>query len=84
MIQIKWKTKASKQFMKLPQAQQIQIADGVDALHDFPNVQNVKQLKNHTYQYRLRIGRFRVLFNFHKVVEIISIEEVKKRDDNTY
>lgn len=84
MIKVEWKNRATKQFLKLPQEQQVQIADGVDALYDFPNVQNVKTLKNHKYQYRLRIGRFRVLFNFHKVIEIISIEEVKKRDDNTY
>ncbi|UTC61792.1 type II toxin-antitoxin system RelE/ParE family toxin [Treponema sp. OMZ 787] len=84
MIKIEWKNKATKQFLKLPQEQQIQIADGVDVLYNFPNVQNVKTLKNHKYQYRLRIGRFRILFNFHKVIEIISIEEVKKRDDNTY
>lgn len=84
MITIEWKHKATRQFLKLPQAQQVQVADGVDALYDFPNVKNVKALKNHKYQYRLRIGRFRVLFNFQKVIEIISIEEVKKRDDNTY
>ncbi|UTC65193.1 type II toxin-antitoxin system RelE/ParE family toxin [Treponema sp. OMZ 788] len=84
MIKIEWKNKATKQFLKLPQEQQIQIADGVDVLYNFPNVQNVKTLKNHKYQYRLRIGRFRILFNFRKVIEIISIEEVKKRDDNTY
>ena len=84
MIKIEWKNRATKQFLKLTQEQQVQIADGVDALYDFPNVQNVKTLKNHKYQYRLRIGRFRVLFNFYKVIEIISIEEVKKRDDNTY
>lgn len=84
MIKIEWKVKAAKQFYKLSQAQQIQIANGIDALYNFPTVKNVKALKNHTYQYRLRIGRFRVLFNFYKVIEIISIEEVKKRDDNTY
>lgn len=55
MIKIEWKNKATKQFLKLPQKQQIQIADGVD-----------------------------VLFNFQKIIQIISIEEIKKRDDNTY
>jgi len=84
MIKIEWKNKATKQFLKLPQKQQIQIADGVDVLYNFPNVQNVKALQNHKYQYRLRIGRFRILFNFQKIIQIISIEEIKKRDDNTY
>ena len=33
---------------------------------------------------RLRIGNYRILFNFDDVVKIISIEEVKKRDERTY
>jgi mRNA-degrading endonuclease RelE of RelBE toxin-antitoxin system len=49
-----------------------------------PNCINVKALVNHDYQYRLRVGNFRVFFNFDGVVHIVSIEEVKKRDERTY
>ncbi len=84
MIKIEWKNKATKQLLKLPQDRQIKIVDGIDALYKFPNVKNVIHLINHKYDYRLRIGRFRILFNFKKKIEIISIEEVKKRDGKTY
>ena len=45
---------------------------------------NIKKLTNHQYDYRLRVGNYRVLFNVHECIEIISIEEVKKRDERTY
>ena len=44
----------------------------------------VKQLVNHKYDYRMRVGRYRVLFNCENEVKIIRIEEVKKRDERTY
>ncbi|HCU30259.1 MAG TPA: cytotoxic translational repressor of toxin-antitoxin stability system, partial [Sphaerochaeta sp.] len=31
-----------------------------------------------------RVGSYRVLFNILETVEIISIEEVRKRDERTY
>ena len=56
----------------------------VDTLCNFPYVRNIKALTNHKYDYRLRVGRYRVLFNHFEKIHIISIEEVKKRDDSTY
>jgi mRNA interferase RelE/StbE len=43
-----------------------------------------KFLKKHHYDYRMRIGRYHVLFNHDDVVRIIEIQEVKKRDEQTY
>jgi mRNA-degrading endonuclease RelE of RelBE toxin-antitoxin system len=45
---------------------------------------NVKALVNHGHQYRLCVGNFRVFFNFDGVIRIVSIGEVKKRDERTY
>lgn len=53
-------------------------------LANMPDCGNVKALVNHEYQYRLRFGNFRVFFNFDGVVHIVTIEEVKKRDERTY
>jgi mRNA-degrading endonuclease RelE of RelBE toxin-antitoxin system len=41
-------------------------------------------LTNHTHGHRLRVGNYRVLFNVLATVEVINIEEVKKRDERTY
>lgn len=49
-----------------------------------PHVQNNRALVNHHYGYRLRVGNYRILFDWDGSVKIVSIEEVKKRDEHTY
>lgn len=49
-----------------------------------PNCLNIKVLVNHKYDYRLRIGQYRVLFTWDDEIQIVQIEEVKKRDEHTY
>jgi mRNA-degrading endonuclease RelE of RelBE toxin-antitoxin system len=81
---IEWTRKATKQLRKLDRQYQVQVRDGVDALRNFPECGNVKALSNHRYDYRLRIGNYRVFFEFEQVVRIVTIQEVKKRDERTY
>ncbi|MBN2402650.1 MAG: type II toxin-antitoxin system RelE/ParE family toxin [Spirochaetes bacterium] len=57
------------------------IYNAVDDLKNFPNCSNVKKLKDRD-EYRLRVGRWRVFFT--KSFEILYIEEVKIRNENTY
>ncbi len=85
MYCIDWKKKARKQLDKIDNKKaQNEIFDAAAALGNFPNVGQVKQLTNHKYGYRLRVGRYRVFFDVDNAVRIISIEEVKKRYDRTY
>ena len=70
---------------KLDRKAQADIRDAVSAkLPCFPDCSGIKALTNHACDYRLRVGNYRVLFNHDSLVEIISIEEVKKRDEHTY
>ncbi len=84
MYAVEWKRKAVKQLRKIDRAHQPKIIVDVGGLMNWPDCSNVKHLTNHTYDYRLRVGRYRVFFNVHDVVEVIHIEEVKKRDERTY
>ena len=85
MNSINWQPKALKQLRKVDaQAnKQIRTAVTVD-LADLTKARNVKSLKDHEYGYRLRVGSYRVLFDFDGTVRIVSIEEVRKRDERTY
>lgn len=76
--------KAAKQLRKLQPADSKLVRVECNKLADMPNCANVKALVNHPQQYRLRIGNFRVLFDFDGYAHIVSIEEVKKRDERTY
>jgi mRNA-degrading endonuclease RelE of RelBE toxin-antitoxin system len=53
-------------------------------LVDLASARNVKALTNHEYGYRLRVGNYRVFFEFDGAIRIVSIEEVRKRYERTY
>lgn len=85
MNTINWTTKAVKQLSKLPGQQNKAVRAAVSSeLVDLAQARNVKKLTNHAYGYRLRVGNYRVFFEFDGSVRIVTIEEVKKRDEQTY
>jgi mRNA-degrading endonuclease RelE of RelBE toxin-antitoxin system len=84
MNSIEWSTKALKQLLKVNKPEQVAIKNSVGELANMPNVRNVKALTNHEHQYRLRVGNYRVFFNFDGAIRIVYIEEVRKRDERTY
>lgn len=84
MNTISWSNKARKQLLKLPRKEARKIHEGVLALEHFPACQNIKKLTNHQYEYRLRVGRFRVFFNYDGAIRIVTLEEVKRRNEHTY
>nr|WP_198039350.1 type II toxin-antitoxin system RelE/ParE family toxin [Paraburkholderia sp. SOS3] len=81
---INWTAKAARQLRKLDRQHQVTIRDGVASLVSMPLCQNVVHLTNHLHGYRLRIGDFRVLFNWDGEIKVVEIEEVRKRDERTY
>ena len=85
MNAINWQPKALRQLRKLDAhaGKQIRLAVSSELL-DLSKARNVKALVNHAYGYRLRVGSHRVFFDFDGAVRIVSIEEVKKRDERTY
>lgn len=85
MNSIDWQPKALRQLRKIDAQTGKQIRTAVSAeLVDLAMARNVKALTNHTYGYRLRVGAYRVFFEFDGAVSIVSIEEVRKRDERTY
>lgn len=85
MNAIEWKPKALRQLRKLDALAGKRIRAAVTTeLVDLSKARNVKVLSEHGYSHRLRVGSYRVLFNFDGAVHIVSIEEVRKRDERTY
>lgn len=86
MFKIEWEKKALKQLLKLRNKQ---TADRIrkatrEELPEYEKSRNVKALNNHIYQYRLRVGHYRIFFDVKEDLKIVAIEEVKKRDERTY
>lgn len=56
----------------------------MSGLKGMPDVVNIKSLADHDYRYRLRVGNYRVLFDWDGTIKVVSIQELKKRDERTY
>ena len=82
---INWQPRALKQLRKIEARAGQQIRTAVtEELADLTKARNVKVLTKHEYPYRLRVGSYRVFFEFDGTVSIITIEQVRKRDERTY
>ena len=84
MNSIYWTTKATKQVRKLDRPMRITILDAIEDLGHMPNCRQVRALANHAYGYRLRVGNYRVLFDWDGAIRIVAIQEVRRRDEGTY
>ena len=84
MNRVIWNKKAKKQLAKIPLNYRVAIMEATHTLTNFPNCRNVKPLHNHRYDFRLRVGRYRILFDHDVIIKIVAIQEVKKRDERTY
>ena len=85
MTSIFWQPKALRQLRKIEPKANTQIRSVVtEELADLSIARNVKALTNHDYDYRLRVGNYRVFFNFDGSIHIVTVEEVRKRDERTY
>jgi mRNA interferase RelE/StbE len=80
-----WQPQALRQLRKLQAGDNLLVRTAVQReLADLSASRQVKALVGHEYGHRLRVGRWRVLFDFDGEVHIVSIEEVRKRDERTY
>ena len=58
------------------------IKEGIEELKDFPNLAQIRRLKNHSIaDYRLRIGNYRVLFDVNWDKKEIYVLKIGHRRD---
>lgn len=82
-----WTRRAAKEAAKLDAEDRRRVVSAVGALGDWPECRarlDVKPLKRHAQQFRLRVGRYRVLFDIEESLRVVSVERVRKRDERTY
>lgn len=84
MYDIAWNKRALKSLQRISPKDTEKIYLAVQSLRNWPNCKNIVSLKGHKSSYRLRTGRYRVLFDIDEMIRIILIEDVKKRDERTY
>ena len=85
ILKVIWQPKALKQLKKIgDRIVQERILAATSKLIAFPACSGIKLLVNHQYTHRVRVGNWRILFNVFEEISIVSVEEVKKRDEHTY
>lgn len=84
MYKIEWRAKAFRQLRGIADVREQQrIYAAVGRLEGWPACPNVKALQGRN-DYRLRVGRWRMIFEVFQAIRVILIEEVRKRDEHTY
>jgi mRNA interferase RelE/StbE len=85
MYAIDWQPRARRQIAKIGErAARLQIVAAIDELARFPAVPGLEPLRNHRYGWRLRAGRFRVLLDVDSRRRLVTVQEIRKRDERTY
>jgi len=84
MYEVAWSKRSLKSLQRIAQKDAQKIYLAVQVLREWPVKRNVVKLTGTHDGYRLRVGRYRILFEVDDVVRIIFIEDVKKRDERTY
>lgn len=81
---IEYTSKALRQIRRLEDKDSAMIFRACRTLENFPDCANIKKLAQHAYAYRLKVGNFRIFFNFKGIPRIVYVEEVKRRNEQTY
>lgn len=78
--------KADKQLDKIDPRYKQAVINAIASLISFPDVNlDIVKIKGKDGEYRIRVGRYRVLFEWiDNKPKIIEIKEIKKRDEQTY
>ncbi|MDC9590721.1 type II toxin-antitoxin system RelE/ParE family toxin [Xenorhabdus sp. XENO-10] len=86
MVKVVWSKAATKQLIRIDTRYQKVIKNKVSLLSGFPLVDlDIKKLTGTEARYRLRIGDYRILFELSgKEPKILEVQEVKRRQTNTY
>lgn len=83
---IQWTKNALKQLAQIDSRYRKTIKEKTQELEKFPSTHlDLKKLKGHENEWRLRVGNYRVLFEvIDDTPRIISIQAIKRRNERTY
>ncbi|WOE69151.1 type II toxin-antitoxin system RelE/ParE family toxin [Hydrogenimonas thermophila] len=70
---------AAKDIQKIAEPHKTKIKLQIQELQNFPNISNIKKLKNHQPAFRLRVGDYRVLFDVED--DLIIVARIKHRKE---
>lgn len=79
-MKIKIRKSAIKDLKRIPVSEKVKIHSKILELEKFPDIPNIKKLTNFEPAYRLRVGDYRILFDWSD--DIIEIGRVLHRKES--
>ena len=84
MYRIEYERTARKELASLPRPTQRRVVDAIEDLSNDPRPAGCRKITGTQNGYRIRVGRYRVLYEVQDQVLIIVIVRVARRDEATY
>ncbi len=84
MYRIEYERSARKELATLPRPTQRRVVDAIEGLSNDPRPAGYRKITGTRNGYRIRVGRYRVLYEVKDQVLIIVIIRVAKRDEAAY
>jgi mRNA interferase RelE/StbE len=81
---LEFRPAAARQIRKLPHDTQKAIKDATDTLRSDPRPAGVIKLSGGGDLWRLRVGRYRVVYRIADAVVLVTVVKVALRDEGTY
>ena len=81
MYAISYERKAERELLALPGEVGRRLAAAIDALSQEPRPRGCRKIVGEDRVYRIRVGRYRVIYEIRDDVLVVVIIRVAKRDD---
>ncbi|HET9477661.1 MAG TPA: type II toxin-antitoxin system RelE/ParE family toxin [Dehalococcoidia bacterium] len=84
MYRIEYEARARKELTALPRHVRRQVSEAIEHLSTDPRPPGCRKISGTEDGYRIRVGRYRVIYGVKEQVLVIVIVRVAKRDEATY
>ena len=78
---IEIRRKALKELSKLPKKEQLRVKEAIDSLSQEPRPQGVKKLADKSNYWRIRVGKYRVVYHIEDDKLIVIIIKISHRKE---
>lgn len=74
-------SRAAKEIMRLPRAEQSRVGEKIDGLVEEPRPVGVEKLSGYSDAYRVRSGNYRIVYTIDDTVRIVTVTRVAHRSE---
>jgi mRNA interferase RelE/StbE len=81
LFEIRWRPSTKKDFRGIPREDAARIVDAVGHLAEEPLPHGSQKLTGSDHTYRIRVGDYRVIYEFLRQASLVEIQRVRHRKD---